>query len=158
MTLNAKFGGCLLALFLGAGLTASSFAQRSDPSNRPPQPSAPAPAPAPHSAPATVPHSTPPPAARQGSPPPRQSQAAHRAAVPRQYLATTGLRFAPGMQIQIPMRGIQFIRRWILIGPRSTIKHRTLIARRLVNISKGGNTLATGNILRWARQLQRLQK
>jgi Protein of unknown function (DUF3106) len=42
MTLRTKFEGCLLALCLSASLASSSFAQRPDPSNRPPQQPAPA--------------------------------------------------------------------------------------------------------------------
>src|ERR1700693_323354 len=69
MTLRPKFGGCLLALILGASLASSSLAQRPDPSDRPPQPSTPAPAP--HSAPNTTPHQGPtrPPKPQPSNPP-----------------------------------------------------------------------------------------
>ena len=84
MTLRTKFEGCLLVLCLSASLAASSFAQRPDPSDRPPQ----QPVAAPHQAPSTRPPQQPAsaPAAPQGStPPPKQSGGAHRdpAPVPR---------------------------------------------------------------------------
>jgi hypothetical protein len=70
MALRTKFEGCLLVLCLSASLAASSFAQRPDPSNRPPQQAAAAP----HQDPSNRPpqQSTPPPAAPQRSTPPKQ--------------------------------------------------------------------------------------
>ena len=87
MTLRTKFEGCLLVLCLSASLTSSSFAQRPDPSNRPPQ----QPGPAPHADPINKPpppqQSNPAPAQRsippkQPSSLPRQSGGAHRDATP----------------------------------------------------------------------------
>ena len=69
MTLRTKFQGCLLVLCLGASLAASSFAQRPDPSNGPPQQSNPAPAQG----------SIPP---KQPSSLPRQSGGSHRDPAP----------------------------------------------------------------------------
>jgi len=70
MTLRTKFEGCLLVLCLSASLAASSFAQRPDPSNRPPQQPAPAQHPAPTNRPSQQP--APAPAAPQRSTPPKQ--------------------------------------------------------------------------------------
>ncbi len=78
-------------------LSGFEFAQRPDPSNRPPQQPAPAPA------------------APQRSTPPRSQVAcpgnrAARTAIRRPYLATTGRRLAPGLQI-ILLGETQFINR-----------------------------------------------
>jgi uncharacterized protein DUF3106 len=87
MTLRTKFEGFLLALCLSASLASSSFAQRPDLSNRPPQQPAPAQQPAPTNrppqqpapAPAAPQRSTPP---KQPSSPPRQSGGPQRDQTP----------------------------------------------------------------------------
>ena len=81
MTLRTKFKGCLLVLCLSASLTSSSFAQRPDPSNRPPQQPAPTnrPPQQPAPAPAVPQRSTPP---KQPSSRPRQSGGPHRDQTP----------------------------------------------------------------------------
>jgi Protein of unknown function (DUF3106) len=80
MTLRTKFEGSLLVLCLSASLAASSFAQRPDPSNRPPQQAAAAPHQDPSDRPPQQP--APAPAAPQGSTPPKQSGGSHRDPAP----------------------------------------------------------------------------
>src|SRR6202166_1898314 len=80
MTLRTKIEGCLLALCLSAGLAASSFAQRPDPSNMPPQQAAAAPHQDPSNRAPQQP--APAPAAPQRSTPPKQSGGSHRATAP----------------------------------------------------------------------------
>ena len=81
MTQRTKFEGCLLVLFLSASLAASSFAQRPDPSDRPPQQAVAAP----HQDPSNRPpqQSTPPPASpQQGTPPKQPSGGSHQDQAP----------------------------------------------------------------------------
>jgi Protein of unknown function (DUF3106) len=81
MTQRTKFEGCLLVLCLSASLAASSFAQRPDPSDRPPQQAVAAP----HQDPSNRPpqQSTPPPASpQQGTPPKQPSGGSHQDQAP----------------------------------------------------------------------------